>query len=253
MLAYMALKRLLTTHKAENNSLLACFNPSFWVDHTFSLPISYSMCISSVSAHSYQCMLFVSSNWNFDSLQVMSVWPFKQMILRAQLRQGPTPAAQSANPSSGDQSTSSMNSQSSVSRQSSSSAQPMPTKGPQDLVQQKLSSDQSSAQSTAEPALQSCSDSAADPLNGAAQNFKSVSVQHAQSSEPRSQSSQQEHQVSAGATGNAPKEFLQTDYLFHFGDTTDIRKALEMPNRLTGYALSSASEEHTVLQFLLLL
>lgn len=27
---------------------------------------------------------------------------------------------------------------------------------------------------------------------------------------------------------------MHTDYLFHFGDTTEIRKALEMPNRLTG-------------------
>ena len=29
---------------------------------------------------------------------------------------------------------------------------------------------------------------------------------------------------------------MQTDYLFHFGDTTEVRKALEMPNRLTGWA-----------------
>lgn len=39
-------------------------------------------------------------------------------------------------------------------------------------------------------------------------------------------------------TGSSPGEPLQTDYLFHFGNTTEIRKALEMPNRLTGYALT---------------
>ena len=109
----------------------------------------------------------------------------------------------------------------------------MPTLGPQELVQQKLSHDDSPAQSAAEPALQSRPDSAADPD----WSLKFGSAQHQESPGSKGQSSKQANQALAGVTGNAPVDFLHTDYLFHFGDTTEIRKALEMPNRLTGYAI----------------
>lgn len=52
-------------------------------------------------------------------------------------------------------------------------------------------------------------------------------------------------QAEAGRSGNSPGAApMQTDYLFHFGDTTEIRKALEMPNRLTGY-VTAVSNKHS--------
>ncbi|KAL0043368.1 hypothetical protein WJX79_002815 [Trebouxia sp. C0005] len=85
---------------------------------------------------------------SFVESAVMSVWPFKQIILRAQLSKAPIPSPK---------------------------------------------------QATLSPAAH---------------------ASHAGSSTP----------------GSAKTSTMQTDFLFHFGDTTQIRKALEMPNRLTGYA-----------------
>ena len=151
-------------------------------------------------------------------MQVMSVWPFKQMILKAQLKQSPIPTAQfqgqdlvdrGGNPGS-----------------FSSSSQSATINIPRDLVQQKLSGSESSVQSDAQPASKSTAEPAAAP---------SVELNQAQAvlrahEDPGSHAADDQNSSIQGSPG----EPLQTDYLFHFGDTTDIRKALEMPNRLTG-------------------
>lgn len=180
-------------------------------------------------------------------MQVMSIWPFKQMILRAQLKQFPIPKAQSRAPHSVDRGSS----PGSTSASSSSSSQTT-ISVPRDLVQQKLSGGGSSAQSHAQPANESSADSAASPASESGpaqgvergdgarsnhgadvQNSPDIQGSPGVQSSPGTQGSPH-IQGRVGAAGSSPGEPLQTDYLFHFGDTTEIRKALEMPNRLTG-------------------
>ena len=174
----------------------------------------------------------------------MSLWPFKQMILRAQLKQSSIPKAQSQAPRSLNRGAS----PGSISASPSSSSQST-ISAPRDLVQQKLSGGESSVQSHAQPADESPDESAASPASesgpaqgvergdgglgshGAdAQNSPDIQGSPGIQSSPGIQGSPD----MAGAAGSSPGEPLQTDYLFHFGDTTEIRKALEMPNRLTG-------------------
>lgn len=174
-------------------------------------------------------------------MQVMSVWPFKQMILRAQLKQLPTTHAQPPHSASDDRGVSSASSQSSSSVAPSSSsqtaAQPSSAQRatgplPSNLVHQKLSGGDSPAQSGAE--------SPAECGAPACESHEAQGLQDGQagpdSSRAAAQSSPGMRSETAGAPGRYRKH-LQTDYLFHFGDTTEIRKALEMPNRLTGYAM----------------
>ena len=167
-------------------------------------------------------------------LQVMSVWPFKQMILSAQLKQSPIPSAQSKSPLSVDKGA---NPGTISAMPSSSSAQCPTISVPRDLVQQKLSggdsSVQSDTQSDAQPASRSTAESHAAPI-------KSHQAQEVHRGHERPGSPGADAQSGPGMPGRAEvagsssQEPLQTDYLFHFGDTTEIRKALAMPNRLTG-------------------
>lgn len=46
--------------------------------------------------------------------------------------------------------------------------------------------------------------------------------------------SRQDATAATAATAAEGFSQMQTAYLFHFGDTTEIRKSLSMPNRLTG-------------------
>lgn len=156
-------------------------------------------------------------------MQVMSVWPFKQMILKAQLKQSPIPTAQFQGQDLVDRG---RNQGSTSASSSSSSSQSATINMPRDLVQQKLSGSGSSVQSDAQPASKSSAESAA---------ASSVELDQAQAvlrghEDPGSHAAD----VQNSSIQGSPGEPLQTDYLFHFGDTTDIRKALEMPNRLTG-------------------
>ena len=159
-------------------------------------------------------------------MQVMSVWPFKQMILRAQLKQSHIPAAQSQSPDRG----SNTGSTSASASSSSSSAQSASIVVPHDLVQQKLSGGgASSVQSAAEPASKLPAESAATPAGESGQAEDGGHVGSGSHEADVKKSPGMPHNM-ARAAG----EPLQTDYLFHFGDTTEIRKAFEMPNRLTG-------------------
>lgn len=174
------------------------------------------------------------------------MWPFKQIILRAQLSKAPIPSptqaasspaahAPRAGSSTPDQSLSSSSSSSS----SSSQATPLT---PQQLVQQKQQAQQESA-----------SQPGAEMSHAGSQQQQAVPSSAAQPSAEMNQSAQKQQQQQqlmetsidqnspglgqnqAGADLGSPKSStMQTDYLFHFGDTTQIRKALEMPNRLTG-------------------
>ena len=173
-------------------------------------------------------------------MQVMSVWPFKQMILRAQLKQTPTTPAHLDSDKQGvtlgstlSPSTAAPNSMQTAS-QPSSSAQPALGDSPRDLVQQKLSGGDSPAQSSPESPAESAATSvcALDQAHGLHRGQQAVeNPRAAVQSGPGTQAKP------AGASGDCSAP-LQTDYIFHFGDTTEIRKALEMPNRLTGYAMS---------------
>ena len=168
-------------------------------------------------------------------LQVMSVWPFKQMILRAQLKQARTPAAQSTTPIAADQSFRTTSSDSTPARASSLSSHSTPILGPRDLVQQKLKADGTQAHSAAQSQPQSGAQSGAaeEVQAGASCALQDEHGQH-QRGGCVAQEGTDMGAVPAGADASSPAEPLQTDYLFHFGDTTEIRKTLEMPNRLTG-------------------
>ncbi|DBB18824.1 TPA: hypothetical protein ACH3X3_000415 [Trebouxia sp. C0006] len=186
---------------------------------------------------------------SFVESAVMSVWPFKQIILRAQLGKAPIPSptqATSSPAAHASQSGSSTPGQSltaSSSSLSSSSSQATPLT-PQQLVQQKQQAQQESA-SQPGPEMthegsqqqQAVPSSAAQP--GAELN-QSAQQQQQQQQQSRVEASTEQKspgsgQNQAGAEVGSPKtNAMQTDYLFHFGDTTQIRKALEMPNRLTG-------------------
>ena len=154
------------------------------------------------------------------------------MILSAQLKQTPIPSAPSKSPPSID----GVVNPGVTSASASSSSPQFPTISlPRDLVQQKLSGGDSSVQSDAHSDAQPASTSAAAPAN---QSGQARGV-HRGREDPGSpgadaQSSPGMPGRAEAAAGSSPGEPLQTDYLFHFGDTTEIRKALEMPNRLTG-------------------
>ncbi|KAL0041255.1 hypothetical protein WJX77_010480 [Trebouxia sp. C0004] len=126
---------------------------------------------------------------SFVESAVMSVWPFKQIILRAQLGKAPIPS---------------------------------PT------------------QATSSPAAHASRAGSSTP--GAECNLSEQQEQQQQQQQSLVEGSTDQNspgleQNEAGAeVGSLKTSTMQTDYLFHFGDTTRIRKALEMPNRLTGYA-----------------
>ena len=160
------------------------------------------------------------------------------MILRAQLSKAPVPSRSPSSTISGEHASPAKQS----SLRSSSQAAPVT---PQQLVQQKqkaqqLSKPDSQAQPGAElgqlPSQQQVLSSTAQSAAGADQD-RQQQQQHSggASVNPHSHGLQQRQ---AEASSSSPMASpMQTDYLFHFGDTTEIRKALEMPNRLTGYAI----------------
>lgn len=163
----------------------------------------------------------------------MSVWPFKQMILRAQLKQSPIPTAQSQAPHSINRGVSPGSTLPSPSSSSQSTISV-----PRDLVQQKLSGGESPVQSHAQPAYESPAESG--PAQGVERGDGGSGSHGAEVQNSPDIQGSADIQGSPGiqgrarAAGSSPGEPLQTDYLFHFGDTTQIRKDLEMPNRLTG-------------------
>ena len=156
------------------------------------------------------------------------------MILTAQLKRSPIPTAQSQSPLSAERAIN-------PGCIASSSSQSATISVPQDLVQQKLAGGKSSVQSDAQPASKSPAESAASPAFESNQTHEvdgghegpGSHVADVQNS-PGADVQNKGIQGRTGAAGSSPEEPLQTDYLFHFGDTTDIRKALQMPNRLTG-------------------
>jgi len=167
------------------------------------------------------------------------VWPFKQIILRAQLSKAPIPSPTQAASSPAAHASQSGSSTPGPSLTSSSSQVSPLT--PQQLVQQKQQAQQESA-----------SQPVAEMTHEGSQQQQAVPSSAAQAEAEMNQSAQQQQQQQlveastdqnspglgqnqAGAEVDSPKtSTMQTDYLFHFGDTTQIRKALEMPNRLTG-------------------
>ena len=157
------------------------------------------------------------------------------MILRAQLSKAPVPS----------RSQSSTISDASHAKQSSlrSSLQAARVT-PQQLVQQKqqaqqLSKPDSRAQPGAElsqlPSQQQVLSSTAQSAAGADQDRQQQQHSGGASVNPHRHGPQQRQAEASSSSSMASP--MQTDYLFHFGDTTEIRKALEMPNRLTGYAI----------------
>ena len=118
---------------------------------------------------------------------------------------------------------------------------------PQQLVQQKRKSQQLGKESASQPGAEmSCEGSQqqqAEPSSAAqsgAEMKQSAQQQQQQQQQSLVETSTDQNspglgQNQAGPEVGSPKtSSMQTDYLFHFGDTTQIRKALEMPNRLTG-------------------
>ena len=160
------------------------------------------------------------------------------MILKAQLSKAPIPSRSQSSTISGEHA--------SPARQSSlkSSSQAAPPVTPQQLVQQKQQAQQlSKPDSQAQPGAElSQFPSQQQVLSPAAQSAADAD-QVAQQQQHSGSASAEAHshdlgQGQAGASRSSPiANLMQTDYLFHFGDTTEIRKALEMPNRLTGYAI----------------
>lgn len=112
----------------------------------------------------------------------MSIWPFKQIILNAQLKKGPISPLPQSTPSQPQP------------ERPEAGNDPAPTATVQDLVREKQSS-----------------------------------TSHQQVSDQTATAAIEEQRQDNTAAGQ-----MQTAYLFHFGDTTAIRKALSMPNRLTG-------------------
>ncbi|KAL3147112.1 hypothetical protein ABBQ38_015067 [Trebouxia sp. C0009 RCD-2024] len=169
---------------------------------------------------------------SFVESAVMSVWPFKQMILRAQLKQTPAIPARIDSHETGSSSSSSAAAPKSLPTAAQpSSAQPASSDISRDLVQEQRPGGDSPPQASAEApadsaATQACASEQPQGLHKGQEGAHSSSaVQSSPGMQPKT----------AGAHGRY-SEPLQTDYIFHFGDTTEIRKALEMPNRLTGYA-----------------
>ncbi|DBA84653.1 TPA: Mitochondrial ATPase complex subunit atp10, variant 2 [Trebouxia sp. C0004] len=185
---------------------------------------------------------------SFVESAVMSVWPFKQIILRAQLGKAPIPSPTQATSSPAAHASRAGSSTPGQSLAASSSPQvpPMP---PQQLMQQKKQA-QLGKESASQPGTeisheasqqqQAMPSSAAQP--GAECNLSEQQEQQQQQQQSLVEGSTDQNspgleQNEAGAeVGSLKTSTMQTDYLFHFGDTTRIRKALEMPNRLTGYA-----------------
>jgi len=173
------------------------------------------------------------------------VWPFKQIILRAQLSKAPIPSPTQATSSPAAHASRAGSSTPGQSLAASSSSQ-APPMTPQQLVQQKRKSQQLGKESASQPG--------AEMSHEGSQQQQAVPSLAAQPGAEMSQSAQKQQQQQqslveastdqnspglgqnqAGAEVGSPKtSTMQTDYLFHFGDTTQIRKALEMPNRLTG-------------------
>lgn len=181
-------------------------------------------------AYSACCMAFKPC---LACMQVMSVWPFKQMILRAQLKQTPAIPARIDSHETGSSSSSSAAAPKSLPTAAQpSSAQPASSDISRDLVQEQRPGGDSPPQASAEApadsaATQACASEQPQGLHKGQEGAHSSSaVQSSPGMQPKT----------AGAHGRY-SEPLQTDYIFHFGDTTEIRKALEMPNRLTGYAI----------------
>ncbi|KAL3134647.1 hypothetical protein ABBQ32_007656 [Trebouxia sp. C0010 RCD-2024] len=170
---------------------------------------------------------------SFVESAVMSVWPFKQMILRAQLKQTPATPARIDSHERGSTTLSSAAAPNSLSTAAQpSSAQPSSGNTQTNLVQKQLSAGNSPPQTSAESpaesaATQACASEQPQGLyTGLEGSDRSCAVQSSPGTQPNT----------AGVSGRYSQP-LQTDYIFHFGDTTEIRKALEMPNRLTGYAM----------------
>ena len=175
----------------------------------------------------------------------MSVWPFKQIILRAQLGKAPIPSPTQATSSPAAHAARAGFSTPGQSLTASSSSQANPL-NPQQLVQQKQQAQQESAsQPGPEMSHEDSRQQQAVPSSAAqpgAEMIQSAQKQQQQQQQQQSlmeastdQNSPGLGQDQAGAEVGSPKtSAMQTDYLFHFGDTTQIRKALEMPNRLTG-------------------
>ncbi len=116
---------------------------------------------------------------------------------------------------------------------------------PQQLVQQKRKSQQLGKESASQPGAemshegsqqqQAVPSLAAQPGAEMSQSAQKQQQQQSLVEASTDQNSPGLGQNQAGAEVGSPKtSTMQTDYLFHFGDTTQIRKALEMPNRLTG-------------------
>lgn len=137
----------------------------------------------------------------------MSVWPFKQMILSAQLKKGPISPNPTSTPSTPQKARSTVNNKLAA------------TATVQDLVHEKQQQAMSQQQAT---------DAAA--MNTAAREISvtSPAVTDMVATAATSEKGQQD-----GSAAESPGQ-MQTAYLFHFGDTTAMRKALAMPNRLTG-------------------
>ena len=171
----------------------------------------------------------------------MSVWPFKQIILRAQLSKAPIPSPTQATSSPAAHASRAGSSTPGQSLTASSSSQATPLT-PQQLVQQKQQAQQESiSQPGAEMSCEGSQQQQAVPSLAAqpgAEMSQSAQKQQQQQSLVEASTDQNSPglgQNQAGPEVGSPKtSSMQTDYLFHFGDTTQIRKALEMPNRLTG-------------------
>ncbi|DBA80403.1 TPA: hypothetical protein ACH3X2_007342 [Trebouxia sp. C0005] len=181
----------------------------------------------------------------------MSVWPFKQIILRAQLSKAPIPSPKQATLSPAAHASHAGSSTPGQSLTASSSSQAA-SLTPQQLVQQKQQAQQESAsQPGSEMSHEGSQQQQAVPSLAAQPGAEIIQSAQQQQQQQQQQEQQQQPQLKASTDQNSPglgqhqaraevgsakTSTMQTDFLFHFGDTTQIRKALEMPNRLTGYA-----------------
>ncbi|DBA80402.1 TPA: hypothetical protein ACH3X2_007342 [Trebouxia sp. C0005] len=188
---------------------------------------------------------------SFVESAVMSVWPFKQIILRAQLSKAPIPSPKQATLSPAAHASHAGSSTPGQSLTASSSSQAA-SLTPQQLVQQKQQAQQESAsQPGSEMSHEGSQQQQAVPSLAAQPGAEIIQSAQQQQQQQQQQEQQQQPQLKASTDQNSPglgqhqaraevgsakTSTMQTDFLFHFGDTTQIRKALEMPNRLTGYA-----------------
>ncbi len=106
---------------------------------------------------------------------------------------------------------------------------------PLELVQLKQQAQQLSDSKPEQDSTQQLQRESLSASQQAVQGDQSGQQDHESQAAVAAQNSPGSGQAQAGASGGSPVPApMQTDYLFHFGDTTEIRKALEMPNRLTG-------------------